>query len=204
MGASGLSDDVAPKGRVLFGEHLVDFLRTWGSMEQTIDGCVSLIYRYHDGRSVSTVNYTTIERKVGFLRLCAKIPSVAPYASLIEEMAEIVMVEKAARNHIVHGWPVKIEKSGTAHIVLMRPNYENPEHILRVVDRKEWARLEKACFKVSALGLALTFGLLPEDVGRNEIENVSREWFEKGASLIPASKKVRDLYKEVLALDPKD
>ncbi len=194
-----MSDDVAPKGRILFGGRLVDFLRAWGSMEQVIDVCVSLLYRYHDGRSVSTVNYTTIERKIGFLRACVALPSVAPYASVISELSDIVMQEKVARNHIVHGTPIKVEGNGTAHIVLMRPNFETPEHILRVVDRKEWDRLCKACLRVSTLAVVLTFALLPDDVVRNEIENVSSERFKQGADAIPASKKVRDLYKELFA-----
>lgn len=199
-----MSDDVAPKGQILFGERLVGFLRAWGGMEEAIGGCISLIYRYHDGRSVSTVNYTTIERKIGFLRACARLPSVAPHAALIEQIAVTVMREKDARNHIVHGLPIKVERSGTAHIILTRPNYENPEHLLRVVDRKEWGRLEEECWKVLTRAILLTFALLPEEVARNEVENIGSEWFVKGASLLPASKKVRNLYKELFTSRTKD
>ena len=173
-------------------------------MEEALGGCISLIYRYHDGRSVSTINYTTIERKIGFLRACAKLPSVAPHAAIIEQIADVVMREKDARNHIVHGLPIKVERNGTAHIILLRPNFETPDHILRVVDWKEWDRLDEQCWKTLARAIKLTFALLPDEVARNEVENVGSEWFVKGASLLPASKKVRDLYKELFTGDPKD
>lgn len=167
-------------------------------MEQALDQCIALIYRLHNGRSLIPVNVVTIEKKVEALRAFANLPTVAPYKSLIDDITRIVTDEKAARNHIVHGMPIKVEKNGTAHIVLVRPNFDSPEHLLRVVDRKEWKRLREACWEVQTYAMILTFGLTPEDVKRNEIENAGRrEWFVRGADTLNASKKVRNLYKDL-------
>ena len=201
-----MSDDVAPTGRILFGENLVGFLMTWGSMEMAIDQVIAVTYRYHNAEAVVTrLTPVTIEKKLQFLTdAAAKIPSASPFSETIESLVSRVKAEKDLRNTLVHGWPLKVEKNGTAHIVRLRPRQHEPHYELRVVKDRDWDRLMTTCAEVFALATILTFGLSPEDVARNEVENVGRAWFVKGAETFPASKQIRKLMKELLSSAPDD
>lgn len=188
------------EGRRLFGERLVSFLHAWGSMEMQIDQSVALIYRHHDGEAARRQTPITIEKKLEFLTEAAtKLVGVRPMSSVVDDLVSRVVAEKDLRNTLVHGWPAKIEANGAAHIVRLRPRLHEPRYELRVVEAKDWERLETTCWKVMTLNTMLIFGLVPKDVAQREIKNISQEWLTRGAETFPASKRIRGLLGELFA-----
>ena len=188
------------QGERLFGERLVSFLQVWGSMEMQIDQSVALIYQHHEGDSVGRQEPVTIEKKLEFLtEAAAKLAGVRPMSTVVDDLVSRVMAEKDLRNTLVHGWPVKVESNGAAHIVRLRPRRHQPQYELRIVRAKDWERLEITCRKVMALNVMLIFGLFPKGVAQSEVENASQDWLLKGAKTFPASKRIRQLLEELFA-----
>jgi hypothetical protein len=183
------------------GDRFHGFLRAWGGAELLLDLCISQIYRHHNGREVDDQTPVTLERKLTFLKTAvATQESLTEFADVAMKAHRLLTDEKELRNLIVHGLPLKWERNGTVHFLRLEPNFESPRYRRRVVTPADWDRLDTAA--ISAAAHLAFLGAVIASVGSNPGLNLSQEtfgeWFVKGAAAFPASKRLRQLFKELI------
>ncbi len=181
----------------------VQFLRAWGMAELALDGCIRLLFGRHNAKAIAPAYPATLERKLEVLRVSHReFEQLADLRDLSEAIRAAFMAEKDLRNTIVHGFPLKIEDDGTAHMVrVTKGNYT-----LRVVRPADWDRLDETTDRLLAWLLTLTTALNPE--GSNAfldlVQELGREGLVQSAAVFPGDKRLCRLLQEVFRSEAGD
>jgi hypothetical protein len=184
-------------------ERLFSCLRLWGLAEFALDQCIAKIFRLH-GKEIPDDSFpVTLERKLKFLRAAhSKIEQLREYDDVAEDIAKLFMREKALRNIIVHGMPIKSEPNGTVHFIFLNPDRKDRRYILRVVKKSDWDRLFETSIELFAL-LALQDVCLNHSPSKIESHDVlNRDNALALVDDIPGSRRVRELFREAISKWP--